>query len=126
MLTISLGLLFAHFVGDGLLQSDWMALNKSKSNYALYIHAMVYSLCFAPWGFRFFLITFVCHFATDYVTSRCTSKLWFFKPWEMAENGTPLTWIASGGNRHWFFVMILFDQFLHFAQLALTANFLGV
>lgn len=123
---ISLSLLFAHFVGDGLLQSDYMAVNKSKSFHALYVHAIVYSLCFVYWGVWFFLITLVCHAITDYFTSRCTSKLWFFNPLEATESGIVLSWHYVPNRRHWFFVMILFDQFLHFTQLALTAKFLGV
>lgn len=124
MLTIPLSLLVAHFVADFPLQSDWMALNKSKNNVALWVHALVYSLCFVPWGFIFMLVTFVAHFCTDYITSRCTSKLWFFKPWEMDALGKPITWTFAGGSRHWFFVMIGFDQLLHYTQLATTFNLL--
>lgn len=123
-MTIPLTLLIAHFIADFILQSDWMALNKSKNNKALAWHALVYSLCFLPWGAPFVVATFGFHFLTDYVTSRCTSKLWFFKPWEVTENGMALTWIASGGNRHYFFVMIGFDQLLHYIQLALTYRLL--
>lgn len=132
-LTIPISLLVTHFVADFILQSDWMALNKSKNNKALYLHAFVYSLCFLPFGFWFFLATFFMHFTTDYYTSRITSKLWFFKPWQTmtfeGENNQTeeriVSWVQSGGSRHWFFVMIGFDQLLHYFQLALTYKFLG-
>jgi len=41
------GLLAAHWVGDFLLQSDYMALNKSKDNIALANHCTAYSLVMA-------------------------------------------------------------------------------
>lgn len=39
------GLIF-HFIGDYLLQNDWMATNKTKENFPALIHAVVYSLPF--------------------------------------------------------------------------------
>lgn len=38
--------LVAHAVGDYVLQSDWMAQDKTKSPYVALIHALVYSLPF--------------------------------------------------------------------------------
>ena len=35
-----------HLIGDYLLQSDWMALNKTKSHKAAFCHALTYSLPF--------------------------------------------------------------------------------
>lgn len=48
MLGFNLHWLVAHFIGDYLLQNDWMALNKKKSNMACLIHVTLYSL---PWLF---------------------------------------------------------------------------
>lgn len=39
-------LLFAHLVGDYLLQSDWMSQNKRKSLFAVSAHAFTYTLPF--------------------------------------------------------------------------------
>jgi hypothetical protein len=39
--------LLLHLVGDYLLQNDWMAQNKTKSDKAAFLHALVYSLPFA-------------------------------------------------------------------------------
>lgn len=117
---IILLLIFTHWVADFILQTDEMALNKSKSNYWLFIHVLVYSTVFlAPliviklpyWygveNVAFIFITFICHFITDYITSRITSKLY------------------KEDKRHWFFVMIGFDQFLHYTQLILTYSILS-
>lgn len=40
--------LLAHLFGDYILQSDWMAQNKTKNSDAAIVHALIYSLCFVP------------------------------------------------------------------------------
>ena len=63
--------LLAHLVGDYILQSDWMALNKRRSDLACWCHAILYSLCFVPllWGRHLpgFAWFFICstHFLID-------------------------------------------------------------
>lgn len=99
-------LLITHFIGDFILQTDHMALNKSKSNYILFLHCLVYSLCFLYFGLPFAMITFGTHFATDYFTSRINSYFWI------------------NYKRHWFFVGIGADQLIHTITLILTYGFL--
>lgn len=120
-MTVPLSLLVVHFVADFLFQTDWMALNKSKNNDALALHAFVYAACFAWLGMPFAGITFITHFFTDYWTSRLTSKLWFF-----AQNDFPNAneWHYVSGRRHWFFVAIGADQLIHYVTLALTYKWL--
>lgn len=146
MLNIPISLLAAHFVGDFLLQSDWMAINKSKNWRALGWHAYVYSATIAGWtmltyapGDRpelqglFWVLTILSHFITDAITSRITSKLWFFKSTGQFYNvsGTHMSaarhelFIPVGGSRHWFFVMIGFDQLIHAFTLALSLRILS-
>lgn len=95
-----------HFLGDFILQTDRMAQNKSKLSGWLALHVGVYSTCFVFFGWKFVLATWLAHFATDYVTSRITSKLW------------------QKNERHWFFVVIGADQALHLTQLALCYEWL--
>lgn len=125
--TTLLILLFVHFVADFVFQTDKMATNKSTSNEALISHIFVYSACLfygvgilsgflpglplhsltMPWPFLGWVgLNAVAHFATDYITSRMTSKFW------------------KAGKRHEFFVTIGFDQFLHAAVLVLSWVFL--
>jgi hypothetical protein len=98
-------ILWAHFVGDFILQSDYHAVNKSKSNLALFEHVLYYSLPLTLVGFlipvsiAWIAANAVMHAAVDYVTSRITSRLWV------------------AGERHWFFVTIGADQSLHFTCL---------
>lgn len=111
-LWIVLFILFSHWFFDFVLQSDWMAKNKSSNNVALLSHTFAYSI---GWyvvtricGFdayqagTFVAITFVFHTATDYFTSRLNTKLY------------------KANMIHEFFVSVGFDQFLHYLQLLLT------
>ena len=104
-LTAALCIFWAHFIGDFILQNDYHALNKSKSNLALFEHVLYYSLPLVFMGFivpvsiAWLIVNMVLHGAVDYVTSRITSRLWL------------------AGKRHWFFVTIGVDQSLHFTCL---------
>lgn len=44
MSVTALGVLLAHLVGDYLLQSDWMALEKTKRWWPAWAHALTYGL----------------------------------------------------------------------------------
>lgn len=134
-----LQLLVLHFIGDFLLQSDEMAINKSSSLYWLTQHVSAYTVPFVlygamhthdPWlALSFTFAVFIPHFATDLLTSRMTSALWFFERedgvWTQAQyhypkHGRTLVnpWTVIPGKRHWFFVAIGFDQLLHAFMLA--------
>lgn len=101
-------ILWAHWVGDFILQSDYHAVNKSKSNWVLAQHVAWYTLpfwfiaLFIPTTIGWILGNAVLHGLTDYVTSRMTTRYW------LAE------------KRHEFFVTIGFDQSFHFTCLFLT------
>lgn len=117
-----LAIIFIHWVADFVCQTDWQATNKSKNNKALLSHVLCYSFIWLDIGIcygiflgidyidwtvtKFILITFVCHFITDYFTSRLNTKLWNEKKF------------------HYFFVSVGFDQFLHYTQLLLTYYYL--
>lgn len=110
-------LMAAHFVGDFVAQSDWMAQNKSKSNRALGLHVATYSMVMlvilAPSAslmgvagtalLLFLAVNAAAHFATDWVTSRWTSYLHKME------------------RRHDFFTVIGLDQLVHGLTLLVTA-----
>ena len=107
---IVLWLLFTHWVSDFVMQSDWMAQNKSKKWSALLIHCGTYagivaSMTLSP---MFGLINGIIHVPVDYVTSRINSKL------------------LADKKVHWFFVSVGFDQFIHFVTLILTWYLLNI
>ena len=101
-LRVVLVLLFLHFVGDFFLQNNWMALNKSKRfglNQHMVAHIAVLSLFYLPLGVTFVLANAAAHWLTDAVTSQLTTYFW------------------RREQRHWFFVVIGFDQFIHVSVL---------
>lgn len=106
-----------HWIADFVLQSDWMAKNKSSNNKALISHVSVYtitllvfSLVFLPveYAYIWALINGVLHLGVDYVTSRINTYLW------------------NKGRVHDFFVMVGFDQLIHYACLFGTWFFIGI
>jgi hypothetical protein len=127
-LTTILIIIFIHWVADFIFQDEKWALNKSKNNTDLFFHVLTYSTIWlfasclllgyvrrnetTEWyvysSMLFFLMTFSCHFITDYITSRIVSKKFANK-----EYGSSIP--NFGG-----FTVIGFDQFLHYAQLFIT------
>jgi hypothetical protein len=131
--TIPLSLLAVHFVADFVFQSDAMATKKSREWQWLTLHVLVYTATFAVWlwtlpapgwnGVLFLAATFGTHFVTDAITSRITSRLWFFRQIDTAGHSPPSFWFeVIPGRRHWFFVMIGADQLIHATTLAYTAK----
>src|SRR5215204_3442682 len=99
-------LLTAHWIADFVLQTSWQASNKSKRLDALSRHVVVYTIVlgistsllfpFDPlrWA-AFTALNGALHFATDFLTSRVSSKLYAKQDW------------------HSFFIVVGFDQLIH-------------
>lgn len=120
---ILLGLLFLHWIGDFIAQSNWMAINKWEDDGALTLHVFIYSVIlmvgviimtnswYSMWCYLgFFSITFIAHLLTDGLTSLGTHHL--------------STIAKKTGNFRNFFILIGFDQLLHGIQLVLTYKLL--
>lgn len=105
-------LLFAHWIGDFVLQTDKQAKEKSTKFTSLLEHTLTYGLVMLitchilyvsnifgaqySWTpYVFAGVQFITHTIIDYFTSKFNSKLW------------------KEGKVHYFFVSIGFDQFLH-------------
>lgn len=108
MITVTILIIWAHFIGDFICQTDWHAQNKSKNNWILAHHVLGYSIPLLILGFlvpvsvAWIIVNALAHFVTDYITSRITSHLWAKK------------------ETHWFFVTIGADQAIHMTTLILT------
>lgn len=142
-------LLFLHWLGDFKFQNNDMAMRKSKEWLPLAHHVARVTLTLGvgllpfwgtiatpPYGLAKFLIcNYVLHFVTDAVTSRINEKLWFidFEPRPVGlVNGTlavdggnfrsfPYYARYNPGKRHWFFVSVGFDQWIHGVTLMVSA-----
>lgn len=109
---------WAHFVSDFILQSDSMAKGKSSSNVWLSKHIAAYTgamlaivLLFSQSlvnAALFAVVNGAAHFATDYITSRITSRLWAEK------------------RVHDFFVVIGLDQAIHITTLVASLPLLSL
>lgn len=116
-------IIFAHWVSDFVLQTHWMATNKSKNWLALLSHVGTYTaslavillavgaviaasetgtvqnaiFVLAPGAFvAWVVLNGALHFVTDAITSRITGYFW------------------AKGDAHNFFVIIGMDQMIHY------------
>jgi len=130
-LVLVLQIVFAHWVSDFVLQSHWMATKKSKNWRALLAHVATYTasmtvlmfimallladtvikfnmingiiLAMTPTAYMaWILLNGMLHLITDAVTSRITYKLW------------------GRSKMHEFFVVVGFDQMIHYTCLFVT------
>ena len=119
MVSIFIVIVFVHWLADFLLQLPKWKVGKSTSIMDLTNHVGAYSatmglavcigfpiLHYSMSMLWFMPITFVCHWITDYFTSKWNKKAWDDKKTNL------------------FFNSIGFDQFLHYAQLFLTYSLL--
>lgn len=92
-------LIWMHFIADFVFQSRKMAENKSRSLYYLSYHCLEYTAFLLPFGIKFAIVNGLCHFLTDFVTSKLTTKFFLSK------------------NNKMFFVTIGADQAIHLTTL---------
>jgi hypothetical protein len=111
-------ILLIHFLADFALQTYEQATNKSTSDKWLFYHVSTYSLM---WflailalgndiydALAFTFATFFFHFTTDWITSRIGKPFW------------------EKNDYHNGFVVVGFDQVLHYIQLICLFQHLGL
>jgi Protein of unknown function (DUF3307) len=111
---IILAILVAHWIADFIAQTDQMAKNKSTSNKWLISHVITYGatmgllmiIMLTKFPLVWLVVNTLAHGATDYVTSRITSRLW------------------KANEVHWFFVVVGLDQLIHMMTMFITAAYL--
>ena len=105
-ITTILLLIWLYFIADFLLQTTWMSNNKWYWKPALFAHGFVYSLPFFILGWKYAIFNGLAHIFVDFFSSKATHALYENKAY------------------HWFFIVIGFDQAIHFTVLLMTLNFL--
>jgi hypothetical protein len=121
-MNIFLIIIVVHFLADFCLQTHEQAMGKGEGwtlwNTWLFYHVSTYSIIWfitilaledsLRSAFIFTLITYVSHYITDWVTSRIGKPFWEKKDYH---NG---------------FVVVGFDQILHYVQLYYTFKLIGL
>ena len=114
-LKVIFGIIILHWIADFIMQTDKEAQNKSTSFKWLLSHTVRYSVIWMAAGIPIFgvkyavlfgVITFITHTLTDFITSKITKYFW------------------EKEKVHNFFIVIGFDQVLHYIQLFLTYYYL--
>lgn len=67
----------AHFIGDYLIQSDWMAVGKKKNSWICLVHVVTYMIPFLLCGLPWLILGYIAleHFWQD----RTNVIVWFMK-----------------------------------------------
>lgn len=115
--------LIAHAVGDYIIQSDWMARNKTSKTLAAAVHAGTYTLPFLLLTQSLMALAFICgtHFLID------RFRLARFVVW--LKNGAQGPVTATGypeGTPAWLstWLLIIADNILHVILNAVAINWL--
>lgn len=121
LLIWAIALFVGHFVADWIMQSRYIAENKSKNNWVLAIHTTDYmmwmlvitmipagiiGLYSSYWFLVWILVNGLLHGCTDWFTSRFNAKMY------------------TTGQMKLFWWGIGFDQMIHYVTLFVTAYIL--
>jgi hypothetical protein len=124
--------MLAHVVGDYVLQSDWMAAEKTKRSVATLVHVALYTLCFLPLTQSPAALAFIAasHFVID--RWRIARHVSWAKNFIAPRSGWPRSWAECSATGYdpskppfmavW--LMIIVDQAMHVACNGLALRFL--
>ena len=107
-IAIILKIIICHWIGDGLLQTEQMATQKSKSTYWLSAHVGAYILPFIVVFYNILgwvLLMAILHWIQDYITSRINSQY-------LQEKNNTMFW-----NSIWT------DQMIHYVILFVSITY---
>ncbi len=106
--------ILAHFIGDFLLQNDWMAVGKKKSNFICTVHVVFYMLPFllVDIGWIQFALIAIQHWIQD----RSSFVSWYCKKFNIFQGELKLQSLPYGH-----FVV---DQVFHFIWMFFVVNYM--
>jgi hypothetical protein len=102
--------IYAHLIGDYLLQTDWMAQNKKKNDFACTIHVAVYMVPFLLCGFTWWQMLLIA--GQHYLLDRTELVGWL-----MTIKGSPR--FREAPYAPW--STVITDNILHILWIALVA-----
>jgi hypothetical protein len=128
--------LVAHAVGDYILQSDWMADNKTKSHVAAAIHAVTYTLPFLLITQSPAALALICgsHFVVDrwrlarFVVWLKNGPLWIEDKPQWKVTVAPVTATGYQDSKPPFlaiWLLIIADNIIHVICNAIAIQFFG-
>lgn len=104
--------IYAHLIGDYLIQNDWMALNKKKSNLHCTIHVLTYMIPFLFCQLTALQLILIA--IQHWIIDRSNFVVWFMKV-----KGSEK--FATGPCFPW--SQIIVDNILHILWMALVVAF---
>ena len=107
-------LLFAHFIGDFFLRTNFINIYKSRNLFVLFLHCFMWAGCisivleyFEMFSILKFIFLLIGHFIVDYVKSRIDSNpVWFIEKENIIQPDISRYKVG--------------DQFLHLVQLLIV------
>lgn len=103
--------IYAHLIGDYLLQTDWMAFGKKQKSWICFVHVAAYMVPFLFCGFAWWQLAIIAgqHFAQDRTS---------FVMWMMKIKGSEK--FATGPCSPW--SIIVTDNIIHILTIAVVAS----
>lgn len=103
--------IYAHLIGDYLLQNDWMAFGKKQKSWICAVHIAAYMVPFLLCGFAWWQLAIIAvqHFAQDRTG---------FVMWLMKVKGSEK--FATGPCSPW--SIIVTDNIIHILTIAVVAS----
>lgn len=107
----------AHLIGDYVVQSDWMANQKTSSHLPAALHGLTYAACFLPLtrDLRALAVIGGSHYLIDrYRLAKHVS--WFknqFAPWAWRPEHTPTGYVREKPDWMAVWLMIITDNTMH-------------
>jgi predicted hotdog family 3-hydroxylacyl-ACP dehydratase len=77
MIGFNLHWIYAHLIGDFLLQNDWMAANKKKNSMVCMVHVITYMIPFVFTAFNWQQLLLIA--VQHYIQDRTNFVAWFCK-----------------------------------------------
>jgi len=109
---MNISYVLAHFIGDFLLQNDWMAVGKKRSNFICTVHIFFYMIPFLLVDLNW--IQFILIAVQHWIQDRTGFIRWYCKTFRLFQselNQTTLPW----GH-------FIVDQIFHFIWMYLVFN----